>query len=463
MAESECSLLSKELLRTTRFKIILNILAHGSSENICDRTVRGAAFEVDYVNNFEKSNYVTKMNLFSIVPYGINTTSASCGYTSREMKHKLILGLYAELTKDMKTNIYNLIESHLHLNPKEKLALTFEQMEDRLVELYGVTIYDMIIDIIIDNLTGMYVHSSYSATSMAAYLKTPDLYSKFKKSISEGRNFIDPQIIVKESYAFSKILPTDFAKEEYSGIYGLCATYKPDTQAGQSEEVFKSIDFSKFDFTKVADLLEFGVWSVISSYIDNWNDYINTLYRVGSNEHFTNFIEFQRGEDGSIMMESGTPIRITHISNQSLYHIVFLCLNGVMDTPEFIEAATLLKSIKRTFFVDFLKYIGEHLKVDLYLISFACRGTLGSPDASSCVAINKELQRSQLRLKCKIDGFSHFRRFYIREAKNKKGGKTRKRRHRRYVNKNKSMKYKSMKYKSMKYKSMKYKSMKKHL
>ena len=78
--------------------------------------------EVDYVNNFEKSNYVTKMNLFSIVPYGINTTSASCGYTSREMKHKLILGLYAELTKDMKTNIYNLIESHLHLNPKNYLT-----------------------------------------------------------------------------------------------------------------------------------------------------------------------------------------------------------------------------------------------------------------------------------------------------------------------------------------------------
>jgi hypothetical protein len=91
------------LLQSTTFKIILNVLAHGCTENICNRfvpTTTGVEYRAvktdDYVSNFEKSPYINNINLYSIVPYGINSASGSAE-TSRESKHVAINAIYKSL------------------------------------------------------------------------------------------------------------------------------------------------------------------------------------------------------------------------------------------------------------------------------------------------------------------------------------------------------------------------------
>lgn len=447
----ECNQLAKTLFGSIKFKIILTVIAHGCTEDICKKlpketkTTSPVEAANDYINNFESSEYVNKINLYSIVPYGINNTSTRQGELSREKKHKFIIDTYNTLINESTT--YNkIIDSHIPNSKKRPVDTT--EREYQLFKTYGLTIYDILIDNIFNNLTGTYVSTAYQGIATAAMNK-PELFKHSKESFHESRNVIDPQIIVKEQYSFSdfKLLdedenlsteellekPTEIG--EYSGLFGIGATYKRDEKDLQGEDVFKSVDFSKIDFTRVLDITSIvgpKVWKTIQTYILRWNTYIETLYghNISSPEFTMNMIYFQKD-----LQEN--PIRIKYINNQSIYHIIFLFLNGLMDTPVYFESEKLLYEFD---FTVFLTYMTEHLNVDLYLISNACRGMRGDEsNIGLCSDVNKQFSKSQLRLKCKKQGLLHFRRHYIRKSRYTKEyskGGTKNKRHTRN-NKNK--------------------------
>ena len=86
---------SKIKTQKPKFKIILTILAHGVCENICKKYIakeKGKGNQ--YIDNFEESNYIDNISLYSMVPYGINNVSASHGESSRIEKKEFILKMY---------------------------------------------------------------------------------------------------------------------------------------------------------------------------------------------------------------------------------------------------------------------------------------------------------------------------------------------------------------------------------
>lgn len=430
-AFSECQMLSEELKKTTKFKIILNVFAHGCTENICSRFVSTAAgieyrpdvaIEVaeDYVSNFEKGPYINKINLYSIVPYGINSASGSAE-TSRENKHEAINTIYHSLPPFLPNSF----------------LLTNYGIAD-----YGITDYDIIIDTIVANLKGSYISESYNEISTATFVKNPTALPQFKNVFANSRNFIDPQIIVKERYNFSNF---GEASPEYSGAFGLCASYNViDNRGSITTEQFNTFDWSTFDFTDCSKLASYNsdAWNTISLYINGWNNYIATLYESKPRERLLNTIIIQTDD------ATGNPIRITQINTQSLYHIIFLFLNGVMNTTEYVEIITSINSDVFSDFSNFLQYVDTHLNVDLYLLSFACRGTQDASTGADCERVNTYLHRAQPRLNCKKTGLLNIRSALVRGAKtlgNSTGGfqkrlKTKKCRRTKNKNKNKNNK-----------------------
>ena len=84
------------------------------------------------------------------------------------------------------------------------------------------------------------------------------------------------------------------------------------------------------------------------------------------------------------------------------------------DPREYIEPIEAIKHYKNNM-EEFLDYINKTLNVDLYLISYACRGVWG--ESKDCSKVNSELQKAQERLTCKKEGLSNFRAHYIRHAR----------------------------------------------
>ena len=213
----------------TQFKIILIILSHGSAENIC---------HLSPVNPMKP--YINHINLYSMVPYGVNAASCS-RETAREAKHQAI-----------KTN-FDMLE-------KEE----FNSYGSYGLGSYGITDYDILLNRIISNLSGEFIQQSFNEISAAAFVRgRGDTYPYFKTNFAESKNFIDPQVIVKETYSFEN-------SREYSGIFGLCASNN------DKDIDFEDIDFKDIDFTRIYDLLisinREDIWEgVISLYIQGCN------------------------------------------------------------------------------------------------------------------------------------------------------------------------------------------------
>jgi len=337
----------------TQFKIILIILSHGSAENICD---------LSPVDNPMKP-YINHINLYSMVPYGVNAASCS-RETARNTKHQAIKTNFNMLkTKDFNPNSYGLGS-------------------------YGITDYDILLNRIISNLSGEFIQQSFNEISAAAFVRgRGDTYPYFKTNFAESKNFIDPQVIVKETYSFNS--------HEYSGIFGLCAS------DNDKDIDFKDIDFKDIDFTRIYNVL------ISIKREDIWNDVIS-LYIQGWNE--------LNGSDRIVLDDDE---RITRINTKSLYHIIFLFLNGVMNTPIYDTIKTKIEDGIYSNFHMFLIDVETNLNVDLYLLSFACRGVHGL-GGEECKGVNDRLLSEQPRLSCKKQGFETI---YNKSSRRHYGGK----------------------------------------
>ena len=444
-----CKLLNKRLAKKEiKFKIILTILAHGCSENLCDRIakINPRPDGNKYIDNFETSAYIDNISLYSMVPYGLNNVSASYGPGSRRNKQEFILKMQKRLKDKYNLYIDRVINSHIG-NAYGKLSV--EQRDEKLLNDYSLTDYDIIIDNILHNFSGSYTTDNISATLMLTGRdKGSKMVDYFKDEMSKSRDFIDPQVIVKERYTFSdyaldKYNPDDTEQPEelveFSGIHGVSTTYKN----GKMDDIL-----TNFDFTNVSEMEKncgIKIWSVIYNYIKLWNEYIKTVYTPKDTGLQLNTIELQYADKN--------PIRIKKINTQSLYHIIFLYLNGLEDTDEYKQSVDFLTgkipcelpsdatpmsgdtviededtheatatAAASAFHAEvndftnmecFLNYFNENSNIDLYLISYACRGAWGNSE--SCPLVNEILQQQQKRLRCKKEGLEYFRPHYIRE------------------------------------------------
>ena len=459
----DCTTLNESLHKTIKFKIILTILAHGCSQNLC---VNPRPDENKYIDNFETSDYTHKISLYSMVPYGINNVSASYGEGSRRNKIEFISKMYEILEDYYDLYINKPITSHVS-KPREK-KLSVEERDKRLLNDYSLTDYDIIIDTILHTFSGSYTAANLKAaldlTAHDDKVKDSKKGDYLKAEVAKSRDFIEPQVIVKEKYHFSDYKLND-ANEiigetpEFSGIYGVRASYSYKTMKDES------IQFDFTNLVKMAERCPVHVLTTIYTYIKNWNEYIDFVYTNNTNLLELNTIVVQPDSKNN-------PVRIKKINTQSLYHIIFLYLNGLENTAEYIEAASYLTSVAMITTPDsdgtvmeyeaeataapgsgdtvmdddpeenyvaavhkqdvrkqaeaarreaviatvekFLNYINGNLNVDLYLISYACRSVRG--ESSGCSDVNAKLQQQQ-RLSCKKEGLSHFRLRNIREAR----------------------------------------------
>jgi hypothetical protein len=472
-----CDTLNASLHKTIKFKIILTILAHGSCQNLC---VEPMPYGNEYLDNFETSDYSNKISLYSMVPYGINNVSASYGEGSRKNKIEFISKMYELLEDNYDLYINKPITSHVRRTPREK-ELSFKERDKRLLNDYSLTDYDIIIDTILHTFSGSYTAANLKAaldlTRHDDKVKGSKKADYLKSEVAKSRDFIEPQVIVKEKYHFSKYVlnpANEIIGEtpEFSGIYGIRASYNYVTMKDESIQ---------FDFTNLVKMAERcavenkeDVIKTIYNYIENWNEYIKTLYEDKDKNLFElNTIQVQPDTNEN-------PVRIIKINTQSLYHIIFLYLNGLENTAEYIEAAIFLQRVNiipapdsgeaeaapmsgdtvmeeeaettpgsgETVMDDapeetyvaavhkqdvrkqaeaarheaviatmekFLNYINGNLNIDLYLISYACRGARG--DSEKCSLVNTSLQEQQQRLRCKKEGLNYFRLRNIRKAR----------------------------------------------
>jgi hypothetical protein len=374
------------------------IIAHGRCENICSKyscdilhppELNDSSTEpvdcIESISNFENSNYVDKIKLYSVVPYGINNVSGygSVGEYSRKQKVIAIREMYDKVQR------YFFPDSNPMLN------------DNKLDTNYNT--YDYLIDLLLYNwLSGTLMSQSFSSISHISAQIDRDAYNYFKTEFFKNKQLMGLQIIVKEKYSFDKRVSSNellIPGSEYSGIFGLGDYNKTDFT------IFDSIaailpDIKDFDKTLFCE-------NFIINYVFAWNSYILLKYDDDTSkgirdinliklDHMApDYINYKLTDNYERMI----PTRIVEINNESLYHIMFFILNYINKRIDLIEKfytlineslmqLNIYQNIDK--FEELLKTICDNLPEgpNLYFLSFACRGIWGEKTGKSLKKIN---------------------------------------------------------------------------
>ena len=367
--------------------ISLIIAAHGTCEDLCGKYEESlqsqeamreeSVYEpaptdcISSLTDFDNSPYVKHINLYSLVPYGIENVAIVDP-----------LAQFSDLKNVEKIrHLYNLVS-------KEYSDFT----EDQIIETLLRNWVEFETFAFIENVVKPKIKEI-----------KPDFIEYLVKAIND--EIMGKKIIVKEKYNFSFTkgkdleswyksgLPRRRDEDEYSGIFGM----------GK---------YSTTDFTVFDDILKIlpassGVVAnkkfigLIHTYIECWNNYIQTKYDDYNLLTQLNRINFN-------------PIKIIQINNESLYHILFFIFNYINDAENkivkgisynvevFINTISIELNTEKFIqqFEAFLTYICDNMNITLNLLSFACRSVFNVANvkrtASQCAYVNSRVQKKQL-------------------------------------------------------------------